>query len=91
VVGDVAKFMKEGNKYYVYIHEEKPLTMRPPASVKLKIIETEDAAKGDTVSGAKKAATVETGVIVMVPLFVKKGDLITVNPETGEYGERVKE
>jgi elongation factor P len=65
--------------------------MRPALSVKLKIIETEDAVKGDTVSGAKKVAKVEGGATVMVPLFVKVGDLITVNPETGEYGERVKE
>ncbi len=91
VVGETALFMKEGNKYYVYVYEDKPLTMRPSLSVKLKIIETEEAVKGDTVSGAKKQAKVETGVMVMVPLFCKVGDLITVNPETGEYGERVKE
>ncbi|MFZ2026636.1 MAG: elongation factor P [Microgenomates group bacterium] len=91
VVGDVARFMKEGNTYYVYMFDDKPLTMRPPTSVKFKIIETEESVKGDTVSGAKKPAKVETGVTVMVPLFVKVGDLITVNPETGEYGERVKE
>ena len=91
IVGEAAKFMKEGNKYYVYLYEDKPLTMRPALSVKLKIIETDAAIKGDTVSGAKKLAKVETGVTVMVPLFVKVGDLITINPETGEYGERVKE
>jgi len=91
IVGDVASYMKEGNSYYVYVYDEKPLTMRPPTSVKLKIVETEDAIKGDTVSGAKKIAKVETGVTVMVPLFVKVGDVVTVNPETGEYGERVKE
>lgn len=91
IVGDVVGYMKEGNKYYVYVNDEKPLTMRPPASVKLKIIETEDSAKGDTVSGAKKLAKVETGVTIMVPLFVKVGDLVTINPETGQYGERVKE
>lgn len=90
VVGEAAKFMKEGNSYFVYVHDEKPLTMRPALSVKLKIIETEEAVKGDTVSGAKKPAKVETGVTVMVPLFVKVGDTVTVNPETGEYGERVK-
>lgn len=91
VVGKAVNFMKEGNKYYVYLYEDKPLTMRPSLSVKLKVMETEDSVKGDTVSGAKKPARVETGVTVMVPLFVKVGDLITVNPETGEYGERVKE
>ncbi|OGK62159.1 elongation factor P [Candidatus Roizmanbacteria bacterium RIFOXYB2_FULL_38_10] len=91
VIGEPVKFLKEGKSYFVYVHEEKALTMRPALSVKLKIIETDAAVKGDTVSGAKKPAKVETGVTVMVPLFVKVGDLITVNPETGEYGERVKE
>lgn len=91
LVGKAANFMKEGNSYYVYLYDDKPLTMRPSLSVKLKVIETEDAVKGDTVSGAKKSAKVETGVTVMVPLFVKVGDIVTINPETGEYGERVKE
>jgi elongation factor P len=90
VVGDTAQYMKEGNKYFVYMHDDKPLNVRPSASERLKVIETEEAAKGDTVSGAKKPAVVETGATVMVPLFVKKGDTITVNPETGAYGERVK-
>lgn len=90
VVGKTAQFLKEGENYFIYLHNDQPLTMRPPMSVRLKVIETEEAVKGDTVSGAKKPAVVETGVTVMVPLFVKKGDTITVNPETGEYGERVK-
>lgn len=90
IVGEVAKFLKEGEKYFIYLHNEKPLTMRPPMSVRLKVVETEDAVKGDTVSGAKKSAKLETGVTIMVPLFVKVGEVITVNPETGEYGERVK-
>lgn len=90
VAKDVAPYLKDGDNYYVFLFDDKPLTMRPPASVRLKIIETEEAVKGDTVSGAKKPAKVETGVTVMVPLFVKVGDVITVNPETGEYGERVK-
>lgn len=90
VVGDVSKYMREGNKYFVYMHDDKPLNVRPAASERLKVIETEEAAKGDTVSGAKKPAVVETGATVQVPLFVKVGDIITVNPETGAYGERVK-
>ena len=91
IVGDVAHFLKDGQAYFVYIYNDLPLTMRPPSSVRLKIIETEAAVKGDTVSGAKKNAKVETGVSVLVPLFVKVGDVITINPETGEYGERVKD
>ena len=90
IVGDASDFLQEGKKYFVYLHNDEPLTVRPPLSVKLKVIETDQAIKGDTVTGAKKPAKLETGVIVQVPLFVKVGDIITVNPETGEYGERVK-
>lgn len=90
VVGEIANFLKEGAKYFVYLHDDKPLTIRPPMSVHLKVTETEDSIRGDTVTGAKKPAKLETGVTVMVPLFIKVGDTVTVNPETGQYGERVK-
>lgn len=89
MVGSVADFFKEGDKMYVFLHDEKPLTIRAPLSVRLKIVEAEDAAKGDTVTGAKKPVKVETGAIVMVPIFIKIGETITVNPETGEYTGRV--
>lgn len=88
IAGTIASFLKEGEKCYIYVYNEKPIAMRPPMSVTLKVIETEDSAKGDTVSGAKKNAKLETGVVVMVPLFVKNGELISVNPETGEYTGR---
>ncbi|MFA6532834.1 MAG: elongation factor P, partial [Patescibacteria group bacterium] len=89
VVGEVTRFFKDGEKMFVYMYEDKPLTIRPPSSVRLKIVEAEDAAKGDTVSGAKKPVKVETGAIVMVPIFVKIGETISINPETGEYTGRV--
>lgn len=89
IVGDVYKFFKEGDKMYVYLHDDKPLTIRPPMSVKLKVVEGEEAVKGDTVSGAKKPVRVETGATVMVPIFIKVGETITINPETGEYTGRV--
>ena len=89
VVGSVADFFKEGDKMYVYLHDDKPLTLRPPLSVKLKVVEAEDAVKGDTVSGAKKSVKLETGASILVPIFIKVGDTITVNPETGEYTWRV--
>ncbi len=89
VVGEIADFLKEGNKYYVYLHNEKPLNIRPPMSVKLKIVETEAGIKGDTVTGAKKIAKLETGVTITVPLFVNQGDTVIVNPETGQYTGRV--
>ena len=90
VTGNVVNFLKEGNKYFVFLHDEKPLNVRPPMGVKLKVIETEDAIKGDTATSAKKPAKLETGVIIQVPLFIKSGDTIAVNPETGQYVERVK-
>lgn len=91
VIGPVADFFKEGEMYFVFIHDDKALNVRPPASIKLKVIETEQSAKGDTVSAPKKQATLETGVKIMVPLFIREGDMVAINPETREYVERVKE
>lgn len=89
VVGDVSHFLKDGDRYFVYLYEDRPLNIRPPMSVKLKVVETENAIKGDTVTGAKKPAELETGVIVQVPLFVKVGETVIINPETKEYVGRV--
>jgi len=91
MVGDIVQFFKEGETMYVYVHDEKPLSVMPPASVQLKIIQTDDAARGDTVGNAKKEAEVETGAKVMVPLFIKQGEIITINPETGEYTGRASQ
>ncbi|CAN5173547.1 elongation factor P [soil metagenome] len=88
VIGDVIEFFREGEKMYVYVHDEKPLSVRAPVTVTLKVVQTEDAVKGDTVSGAKKEAELETGAKVMVPLFIKNGDTIILNPETREYSGR---
>jgi elongation factor P len=85
VVGDMINFMKDGTRYYIFLHNDLPLNIRPSLSERLQVVETEDAVKGDTVSGAKKTAVLETGATVMVPLFVKKGEVIIVNPETGQY------
>lgn len=88
LIGDIIRFFKEGETMFVYMDGDTALSIRPPASVQLKVVQTEDAAKGDTVSGAKKEAELETGVTVLVPLFIKKGETITVNPETGSYTGR---
>ena len=82
------QYLKEGDKLFVFIQDDKALSVRPPMSVRLKVIQTEDAVKGDTVNNARKSATLETGAIVMVPLFVKAGETITLNPETAEYTGR---
>jgi elongation factor P len=87
-VGDIVNFLKEGDSVYIVMHDGKPISMRPPQSVKLKVIEADDAVKGDTATAPKKTVTVETGVTVKVPLFIKKDEIIVINPETGEYVER---
>lgn len=89
--GRLANFLKEGEKCYVYLYKDEPLALRFPLSVKLKVIETDEAVKGDTVSGATKPAIVETGAVINVPLFIKPGDVIAVNPETGNYTERISQ
>jgi len=89
LAGNIVDYLKEGDKLYVLLHEGKPLSLRPPQNVKLKVVKAEAAVKGDTVSGAKKIVTVETGAKVAAPLFIKVGDTIVVNPETGEYVERM--
>jgi len=88
MIGDIIKFFKEGETMYVYVSDDKPLSVRPPVSVTLKVTHTENAAKGDTVTNAKKEAELETGAKVMVPLFIKTGEVVTINPETGEYTGR---
>ncbi len=88
--GSMSDFMKEGDLTYILTHNGEPITVRPPISVRLVVTQADDAAKGDTATTAKKDVTLETGITVKVPLFIKKGDTIVVNPETGEYVERVK-
>lgn len=88
LVGSVADFLKEGQSLYVLFLDGIAVGIRPPKSVTLTVIEAEEAAKGDTATSAKKSVTLETGVKVQVPLFIKKGQKINVNPETAEYQGR---
>lgn len=89
MIEDFANYIKEGQKMYVILHDGRVLAIRPPQTVRLEVIQADEAVKGDTATGAKKSVTVETGADVLVPLFIKKGDTISINPETGEYLERV--
>lgn len=88
--GDTAKFLKEGSMVRVSFDGENPVYVTPPQSVVLEVTYTEPGLKGDTATRTLKPATLETGVTISVPLFVEQGELIKVNPETGEYIERVK-
>ncbi|MGI5898277.1 MAG: elongation factor P [Candidatus Dojkabacteria bacterium] len=85
VIGEYVNFLKEGESALVMIYEGKVLTLKESPSVNLVVTEAEDAVKGNTSSGATKMVTLETGYKVNVPLFIKKGDVLKINTETGEY------
>ena len=90
---DRADLLKEGVIVTVLINSEDsmPLSVEMPASVILEVKHTEPGVKGNTATNATKPATVETGAIVNVPLFINEGDKIKVETEKGTYKERVKE
>ena len=89
VVGDSLKFVKENEVVKICSHNGNVFSVEPPLFVELAITETEPGFKGDTAQGAKKPATVETGAIVMVPLFVEQGDVLKIDTRSGEYLSRV--
>lgn len=91
IIDSFASYIKEGESYQIFTHDKKALGIRPPKKVKLLVTEAEEAVKGNTAMGAKKTVELETGIKTNVPLFIKKGDLIALNPETGEYLERVSQ
>lgn len=88
--GDAAIFLKEGMMVRVAFDGDNPVAALPPKSVDMEVTYTEPGLKGDTATRALKPATVETGATVMVPLFIETGEMIRINPATGEYMERVK-
>lgn len=91
VIGDAKLWLKEQDYCTVTVWDGHPLTITAPNFVNLKVAETDPGIKGDTVSGASKPATLETGAVIRVPLFVDKGDLLKVDTRTGEYVSRAKE
>ena len=88
VVGDALKFVKENEVVKICSHNGNVFSVEPPLFVELAITETEPGFKGDTAQGATKPATVETGAVVMVPLFVEQGETIKIDTRTGEYLSR---
>jgi len=90
-VGDAAKWLKEQDICTVTLYNGAPLSVTPPNFVILKIVETDPGLRGDTSGGGGKPATLDTGAVVRVPLFVQTGELIKVDTRTGEYVARVKE
>jgi len=88
VVGENAKWLKEQDVCLLTLFNGVPITVEPPNTVTLKIVETDPGVRGDTSGGGGKPATLETGAVVRVPLFVQQGETIKVNTRTGEYISR---
>lgn len=88
LIGDDLVFLKEGEIYRICFYNQQPLAVILPKKMTLLIAQTEAGAKGDTVTGATKNATLETGLVVKVPLFVKKGEKVIVSTEKREYLKR---
>ena len=88
-VGDSARFIRENDIVDLLTYQGEPLDVELPPAVNLTVTDTDPGLKGDTASGATKPATLETGHVVSVPLFVNVGDTLKVDTRSGEYIERV--
>ena len=87
IIGDSLKFVKEEMICKINSYKEKVFAVEPPMFVELDIIDCEPGVRGDTATGATKNATVETGAIIRVPLFIDQGDKVRIDTRTGEYLE----
>ncbi len=88
LVSDQAGFMKEGDEVQLQLFNGRPISIELPKNLSLKVTYTETAVKGDTSSSITKDATLETGILIKVPAFIKTGDVIKVDTRTGNYLER---
>ncbi len=91
MVGDGAGYIKEGDEVQLQFFNDRPINVELPKNVPLLVTYTENVVKGDTTSSVLKDATLETGITVKVPAFIKQGDVISVDTSSGAYRERVKE
>lgn len=91
LVGDNTGLMKEGDKVSLLLFDGRPIQVELPKNVPLKVTYTESVVKGDTSTAVTKEATLETGISIRVPAFVKAGDTISVDTTTLTYRERVKD
>ena len=87
-MGDAVKWVKEEDQVDVTLWNGRPISVTPPNFVQLTVTETEPGVKGDTSSGGSKAATLETGAVVRVPLFIKEGEVLKIDTRTGDYVSR---
>jgi elongation factor P len=89
-VGDARQWLKEQEVYQVTLWNDDPLLVAPPNFIELEVVETDPGLKGDTAQGGTKPATLSTGAVVKVPLFVNIGDVLRVDTRTAEYQNRAK-
>lgn len=87
-IGDAAKWLKEQDKITITLWNNNPIAVTPPNFVELEVIETDPGLKGDTAQGGSKPATLSTGAVVRVPLFIEIGDTLRIDTRTGEYVSR---
>lgn len=90
LVGDAKDYMRDGDEMEIQFYNGTAINLTLPKNLWLKVTYTETAVKGDTTSSVQKDATLETGVTIKVPAFIKTGDVISVDTETGAYRERQK-
>jgi elongation factor P len=88
-VGNIRKYLHENLDVDVLFWRGQPINIELPAFIEAAVAQCEPGIKGDTASGATKPATLETGAVVQVPLFIKEGERIRVDTRTGDYVERV--
>ena len=89
-IGDDAKYLKETTEVFVTMYEAEVLSVDLPVSVDLVVTQTDPGFAGDTATGARKAAILETGLVVQVPLFVNEGDVLRIDTRNGEYMTRLQ-
>ncbi|TSA44252.1 elongation factor P [bacterium] len=90
VIGDLAKYLVENTEVTVLNYNNQPINIELPVKMEFKVVEAPPAIRGNTADGGTKQVTLETGIKVNTPLFVKEGDILRINTETGEYVERAK-
>jgi elongation factor P len=88
IIGDTSQFLKESMKVDILFVEKESVGIELPIFAELKVVETDPGVKGDTASGGTKPATVETGAVITVPLFIQEGDVVKIDTRSGEYIER---
>jgi elongation factor P len=89
VVEDIKGYLKENVDVDILMEGDKPLVVELPTTVDLEVKQTDPGVKGDTAQGGSKPATMETGLVVQVPLFVDEGDVVRIDTRTGKYVTRV--